>query len=109
VSGDLRAQLLEILERKRREGLNAYGHALAQAVAETAPSRTGHLRGSVAYLPRSAGQATLRMVVYGDYVDQGTQRITPRYFVAAADRTAAVEAVRAAYPWLTFTFDPPPR
>jgi hypothetical protein len=94
VAMELRELFPEALDQHVKDSVYSVGQRMAEDAVRFAPIRTGYLRSTISLQQLSYAKWTFKLVAtasYAAYVNYGTSRIAPRYFMEQAVNARTVE------------------
>jgi HK97 gp10 family phage protein len=98
VARELRELFPEALDQHIQDSVYRVGQRMAEDAVRFAPIRTGYLRSTISIQQISYAKWTFKLVAsasYASYVNYGTSRMAPRYFMEQAVNAHTVEMQQA--------------
>jgi HK97 gp10 family phage protein len=98
VAKELRELFPEALDQQVKDSVYGVGQRMAEDAVRFAPIRTGYLRSTISIQQLSYAKWTFKLVAtasYAAYVNYGTSRMTPRYFMEQAVNAHTAEMSQA--------------
>jgi HK97 gp10 family phage protein len=98
VARELRELFPEALDQHIKDSVYGVGQRMAEDAVRFAPIRTGYLRSTISIQQLSYAKWSFKLVAsasYASYVNYGTSRMAPRYFMEQAVNAHTVEMQQA--------------